>query len=174
MVEFRDVYYLLYHNRPVEKAMGISGNYRSPQIDVMHVNEDGSIRPVKGTMKGVSQLHPLDPYAPVSAQTMYREAGIEVTGYGPDALTVADTGDWLQLRGVDFGDGCGSITLRAGSQGGGAVRFVTDAPDGTVLGDVLIPAGGMQEFTFDCTVSGVHDLYLLFVGDVQADWWQAR
>ena len=80
MVKFKGVHYMLYHNRPVEKAMGITGNYRSPQINVMEVNEDGSIKPVVGTMKGVEQLHNFNPYEKVSAQTMYREAGIQVQG----------------------------------------------------------------------------------------------
>ena len=34
-------WYLFYHNRPVEKAMGITGNYRSPQADRIFFGEDG-------------------------------------------------------------------------------------------------------------------------------------
>ena len=63
-------YYLFYHSRSVEKAMNISGNYRSPQVDMIRIGEDGMPEQVKGTMKGPEQLKPLDPYAGVSACTM--------------------------------------------------------------------------------------------------------
>ncbi|MBR4068668.1 MAG: family 43 glycosylhydrolase [Clostridia bacterium] len=175
MVEFGGVHYLLYHNRPVEQAMGITGNYRSPQIDVMTVNEDGSIKPVVGTMKGVEQLHNFDPYTKVAAQTMYREAGIEVSGYGPDAVTLCDGGDWMQLKNVDFANGCSRFTLCAGSAGGGAVRITTGGIDGEVLCEMTIEAGEMKEYTAQCSAeAGVCDLYLLFAGDVQMKWWQAE
>lgn len=175
MVEFKGVHYLLYHNRPVEKAMGITGNYRSPQINVMEVNEDGSIKPVVGTMKGVSQLHNFDPYEKVSAQTMYREAGIEVVFYGPDAVTVAESGDWMQLKNVDFSKGCKAFTLCAGSRNGGAVRIAAGGFDGQVLCDMKIEAGEMKEYTMETAAfEGVTDLYILFAGDVEANWWQAE
>ncbi len=175
MVEFGGVHYLLYHSRPVEQGMGITGNYRSPQMDVMTVNEDGSIKPVVGTMKGVAQLHNFDPYQQVAAQTMYREAGIEVTGYGPDAVTRAESGDWMQLKNVDFATGCKRFTLCAGSAGGGAVRIALGGMDGTVLCEMVIEPGEMKEYTVECAAeAGVTDLYLLFAGDVEAKWWQAE
>ena len=171
IVEFKGVYYLLYHNRPVEKAMGITGNYRSPQIDVLPVNEDGSLGPVKGTMKGVAQLMPLDPYAVVSAQTMQRQAGLEVTGYADTALTVATTGDWLTVTGADFASGAAAFTLCAGSETGGAVRVMAgDA----VLCEIALPAGtAMGETTVPCAaITGMQDVTLVFAGDVTAAWWQ--
>lgn len=173
MVKFKGVHYMLYHNRPVEKAMGITGNYRSPQINLMEVNEDGSIKPVVGTMKGVEQLHNFDPYEKVAAQTMYREAGIEVTGYGPDAVTVAESGDWMQLKNVEFSKGCKAFTLCAASEKGGVVRVVAGGFDGQVLCEVKVEGSEMNEYTVDAaSVEGVQDLYLLFAGDVQAKWWE--
>ena len=173
MVKFKGVHYMLYHNRPVEKAMGITGNYRSPQINVMEVNEDGSIKPVVGTMKGVEQLHNFNPYEKVSAQTMYREAGIQVQGYADEAVTVAESGSWMQLRNVEFGRGCKAFTLCAASQNGGAVRVVAGGFDGQVLCEVQVEGAEMKEYTVDAaSVEGVQDLYLLFAGDVQAKWWE--
>ena len=174
IAQFKGQYYLLYHNRPVEKAMGITGNYRSPQIDVLNVAEDGTLQTVTGTMKGIAQLEAFDPYQQVPAQAMYRQAGLDVTGYADEALTVATTGDWLQLKGVDFASGAKTFTLCAGSETGGAVRVTSGKPDGTVLCEFTIPAGtAMGDITVDCAeVSGQTDLYILFAGDVTADWWQ--
>ena len=170
IVTFRGVHYLVYHNRPVEKSLGITGNYRSPQIDVLPVSADGKLGPVKGTMKGPAQLMPLDPYQSVSAQTMYRQGGLTVTGYGPDARTVASTGDWLQLKSVDFSRGAKAFTLAASSEGGGAVRvMVGDA----LLCEFFLPAGHDGEITVDClSFTGTADMTILFAGDVTAHWWQ--
>lgn len=173
IVTFKSVHYLLYHNRPVEKSMGITGNYRSPQIDLLPVSEDGRLGPVTGTMKGAAQLEALDPYEKVSARTMYRQAGLEVTGYGPDARLVATTGGWLQVKGGDFSKGAKRFTLWASSENGGAVRVATGAADGPVLCEFTLPAGHDGEITVECApVSGQTDLYILFAGDVMADWWQ--
>ena len=172
---FKGEHYLIYHNRPVEKGMKITGNYRSPQINVLPVNEDGSLGPVKGTMKGVAQLENFNPYQKVSAQTMYRQAGLTVEGYAADARTVATSGDWLQLKNVDFSQGAKTFTLCASSQKGGAVRVTTGKIDGAVLCEFTIPAGHEGEITVDTAAAeGVTDLYIIFAGNVTADWWTIK
>ena len=172
---FKGEHYLIYHNRPVEKGMKITGNYRSPQINVLPVNEDGSLGPVKGTMKGVAQLENFNPYQKVSAQTMYRQAGLTVEGYAADARTVATSGDWLQLKNVDFSQGAKTFTLCASSQEGGAVRVTTGKIDGAVLCEFTIPAGHEGEITVDTAAAeGVTDLYIIFAGNVTADWWTIK
>jgi len=167
IAEFKGVHYLIYHNRPVEKGMQITGNYRSPQIDVLPVNADGSLGPVKGTMKGVAQLETFNPYEKVSARTMYRQAGIEVTGYAQEARLHATTGDWIQLKGVDFSKGAKAFTLMAAGEGAVQVK----AGD-TVLCEFVIQ-GEMAEYTVDyAAFTGTADVTLTFLGDVTADWWQ--
>ena len=174
IVEFRGEHYLLYHNRPVEQAMGITGNYRSPQIDRLTVLPDGTLQSVRGTMKGMQQQGTVDPYAPVSARTMSHQAGLTVTGYANEALTVATTGDWLRVTGVDFSAGAKAFTLRAASETGGAVRVLTGGLNGAVVCEFTLPAGtAMTEITVPCqSVTALQDVYLLFAGDVTADWWQ--
>ena len=172
IVTFKGENYLLYHNRPVEKDMGITGNYRSPQLNVLPVNEDGSLGPVKGTMKGVAQLENFSPYQRVSAQTMYRQAGLAIEGYADSARTVATSGDWLQLKNVDFTQGAKAFTLIASSREGGAVRVTTGSLDGPVLCEFTLPAGHKGEITVEtASVEGVTDLYIIFAGNVTADWW---
>ena len=175
ILTFKGEHYLVYHNRPVEKAMGITGNYRSPQLNVLPVNTDGSLGPVKGTMKGIVQLENFNPYQRVSAQTMYRQAGLTVEGYAADARTVATSGDWLQLKNVDFFKGAKTFTMSAFSAEGGAVRVTTGKIDGEVLCEFTLPAGHEGEITVDtAAVSGVTDLYIIFAGNVTADWWTIK
>ena len=172
IVTFKGEHYLVYHNRPVEKAMKITGNYRSPQINVLPVGEDGSLGPVKGTMKGVAQLENFNPYQRVSAQTMYRQAGLAVEGYAQNARTVAASGDWLQLKNVDFTQGAKAFNMSLASAEGGAVRVTTSKIDGPVLCEFTVPAGHEGEITIEtANVEGVTDLYIIFAGNVTADWW---
>ena len=174
IVEFKGQHYLVYHNRPVEKAMGISGNYRSPQMDKITVNEDGSLAPVRGTMTGIDQLSAFNPYEKVSATTMYREAGVSVEGYADKAVLKGGNGSWIQIKGADFANGAKTFTMKASSKSGGAVRVALDRTFGDVLCEITIPAGSEGvEFTVDTkNVKDIHDLYIIFGGNVEAEWWQ--
>ncbi len=171
IAQFKGVYYLLYHNRPVEKSLGITGNYRSPQLDVLHVSEDGTLTPVRGTMAGVPQLCPLSPYEAVSARTMARQAGLTVTDYADKAVLEATSGDWLEVRGVLFDRGASAFTMNAGSETGGAVRVLAGdmvlcelvIPAGTVAADLTVPCGDAE---------GETTLTLVFAGQVTANHWR--
>ncbi len=172
IVELSGQLYFFYHARAVEEAMGIDGNYRSVQVDKMTVNADGSIVPVVGTMEGVEQLHSLNPYALVPAETMANSAGINVRGCGDTVVTDIDRGDWIKVAGVDFAEGCSTITVKA--SGSGAIRLTTGRADGEVIGYVPIEtAGEMSEITVAVArVTGVNDLYFVFDGDIELDAWQ--
>lgn len=154
--------------------MGITGNYRSPQMNVLTVSDSGALLPVTGTMKGIEQLQAFDPYARVPATAMYREGGIEVTGYAQDARLAAATGSWVQVKGASFDRGAAQFTLTASSETGGAVRVVTGGQKGSVACEFTIPAGTAEtEITVPCAaIEGETDVYLLFAGDVTAAWWQ--
>jgi len=111
-------------------------------------------------------------------------------------------GEYIRLRGIDFGDkGAKSfaITAAANTQhpssntqpAGATVTLRLDSQDGPVIGTVRITATGAadkyRQFTAKVsmtddkgrrqTVTGVHDLYLCFAdasGDVRLDWWQFK
>ncbi|MBR6760546.1 MAG: family 43 glycosylhydrolase, partial [Oscillospiraceae bacterium] len=170
-VEFKGKYYLLYHARAIERRMNVSLNYRSPHIDVANVS-NGSIT-VTGTMTGVSQLESLNPYEVVQAETMAQQAGINVSGVGNTVVSDISAGDWIKLKGVDFGNGCTKLTVRVSSTSGAAIKVCTGGPSGKAFGYVEIPAGTtMSEITVPVnSVSGVNDLCFVFSGALQFDTW---
>ena len=175
IVSLDGVWYLFYHNRPVEKAMGITGNYRSPQLDRINITETGRLTQVTGTMKGVRQLKPLDPYSPVSACTMANQAGIAVRGYG-DTWAEGGTGSWIRVAQADFGAGADSVTVTAKAPTACTLSFVLDAPDGPVAAQLTleVPEGADPcAFTAPLRTEGVHDLYLVVDGDASLLSWQA-
>ncbi len=170
IVSFGGNWYLFYHSRPVEKAMGITGNYRSPQVDRIYYGLGNDVfQPVRGTMKGIAQLQPLSPLEPVSACTMADQAGIRVAGYGPEARVETTQGSWIRVAGVDFGEGTASLTLRAEAAGSVPVWVVADSLTGPVAAQGAVTISGTVELPVD--LSGVHDVWFVFGGDtVFYDW----
>lgn len=173
IVELNDQLYLFYHNRSVEKAMGIEGNYRSPQVNAI-TTSGAVLNSVTGTMAGVSQLKALSPYSVVQAETMSNQStGILVSGLGN--TTVSGTkGDWIKVSGVDFSKGADSLTINASSKNGAVIKVCTKSASGTAIAYAEIPSGGTISAVTAPTVSSVsgsQDVYFVFSGDLTFDSW---
>ena len=167
-------WYLFYHNRPVEKAMGITGNYRSPQADRIVFGDDGLPKQVKGTMKGLDQLKPFDPFRTVSASTMSHQAGITVSGADGRSWITGEAGSWLRISGVDFGTEAASLAITAMAPTDCTVFAVLDDPESPVVSRVRItvPEDGQPAvFSAPITAEGVHDLYLITDGPMKLFSW---
>ena len=168
-------YYLFYHSRPVEKAMKISGNYRSPQIDKITVNADGSLKQVKGTMKGVEQLRPLDPYQPVSACTVSHQAGNSIRGEDGNTFFQTAEGSWTRVSGVDFGEGARQLTVQASSEEGCMLYLTLGDIEQPIAARIEIPAGNeAASFTVPLAAAGIQDIYFVFDGAAMFYTWQAQ
>lgn len=167
--------YLFYHNRSVEKAMGIEGNYRSPQVDAVTM-QGTKIQAVTGTMTGIAQKKTINPYQTVQAETMSNQAGIHVRGLGDTVVTEIDQGDWLKVSGVHFSKGASQIAIQVSSKSGCAVKICTGSPTGKAVGYAEIPAGGKMT-TVSAAVQGLNgtqDLYFVFSGQAEMDSWSAK
>ncbi len=171
IVELNGKLYLFYHSRPVEKAMGIDGNYRSPQVNEITMTGD-KINAVTGTMTGVPQLKKVSPYQTNQAEMMSSQSkDISVSGLG-DTTVSGGKGSWLKVTGVDFSKGAKTMTVKASSKSGAAIKVATDLKADAVA-YAEIPAGGMTEITVPVlnAPSGSKDLYFLFSGDITIDAW---
>ncbi len=171
IVELNDKLYLFYHSRPVAGSMGIDFNYRSPQVNEITMSGT-KMNAVTGTMTAIPQLKTLSPYSKVQAETMSHQAGINVSGLGDTVVSEIDKGDWVKVTGVNFTKGCKSLTVRASSNGGAAIKVCAGGPKGDVIGYVEVPAGGMSEITVPVnSVSGTKDVCFVFSGQMEFDWW---
>ena len=167
--------YLFYHNRSVEKAMGIEGNYRSPQVDAVTM-QGTKIQAVTGTMNGIAQKKTIDPYQTVQAETMSNQAGIQVRGLDDTVVTEIDQGDWIKVSRVYFSKGASQIAIKASSKSGCAVKICTGSPTGKAVGYAEIPSGGTMT-TVSAMVQGLNgtqDLYFVFSGQAEMDSWSAK
>ena len=187
-------YYFTHHAPTLNKR--INGDqtqgYRSPHIEKLQFNADGTIQQVVGTYAGVEQVKDLDPYRVLEAETIAWRQGLTTVAvdrpsveFGEDApnlaLTDIDAGDWTSLSSVDFGDtGAASV--------GATVRpLAEDSAIEVRLGDRTAPVvatvpvdgtvGEWTDVSADLTgVTGVHDVYFTFTGAegtdlVEVDTW---
>ena len=153
--------------------MGIEGNYRSPQVDKITMNGE-KISSVTGTMAGIAQLKSLNPYTKVQSETMSNQSkDISVSGLGN--TTVKGTkGSWIKASGVNFTNDADALTVCASSKNGAVIKVCTGSADGKAITYAEIPAGGtMSEIKVPVvnSVSGAKDLYFVFSGDLEFDYW---
>lgn len=150
---------------------------RSVSAAEMEYNPDGTIRELPYFLHcTLNQVRPFNPYRTVEAETMAWGYGLKTIPRNPwgaepwnQIVTGIDDGEYLLLRGVDFGNGADSFGVKASSHlYGGTIEIHTDAPDGPLGGTITI-ANTQDEFVeFSTRVSnlkGIHDLYLVFRGN---------
>ena len=86
-----------------------------------------------------------------------------------------DAGEYLLLKGVDFGArGARKLTLCV--EGAAGVEVHLDVPDGPLCGSIVPKAGKAGFREVSCSMkgaAGVHDLYFVFTsGGFRWDWWK--
>ena len=173
---------------------------RSVSAQEITYNADGAIQEIPYWLdqEPMKQLHWLNPYQRVEAETMAwgnglksAKMGIPNTGVVKDMpastgrrnmyVTDINDGEYIRVRGVDFGSkGARRFLMTGASTGHCDVIVRVDGVDGPVLGTLSVTGTGSAEkyrqFAAKVkTVTGVHDLYLCFAqaqGDVRLDWWK--
>ena len=173
---------------------------RSVSATEITYNADGTIQEVPYWLdqQPMRQLHWLNPYQRVEAETMAwgyglktAKMGIANTGVVADMptstgrrnmyVTDIDNNEYIKLRGVDFGSrGARRFQLTAAAKGRCTVSLRLDGTDGPVIATLTLNGtGSLEKYrAFSAKVknaTGVHDLYICFdnaQGDVRLDWWQ--
>ena len=172
---------------------------RSVSATEIEYNADGTIKEVPYWLdqKPMKQLHWLNPYQRVEAETMAwgyglksAKMGVENTGVVKDMpastgrrnmyIFDLDDGEYIRLRGVDFGKGAKQFAITAAATGSCTITQHLDSPEGPVIGQLTVkPTGGIEKYrafkTKVSKASGLHDLYICFSqtnGDVRLDWWK--
>lgn len=170
IVSLNNQLYLFYHTRTVEEAMGIDGNYRSPQADKITVSGT-KLNAVTGTMAGIAQLSAVNPYITQQAEMMSDQGGIEVNNTGNTTVT-CNKGDWIKVSGVDFSKGSSKITVKASAKKDAYIKIVSGSKTGKIVGYVKVPANSNGEVTYGINnISGKNDLYFIFSEDMEFDSW---
>lgn len=175
--KFGDKYYLFYQNVSLLENMGklsTAEGFRSIGVDYCEVDEENvTFAPSKMSDGGVEQVKALDPFAVNEAETAHTAAGVSYKEDGGEILvTDIQSGDWIGLTNVDFKGGAN--LFGAVVKGKGAVEIRIDKPDSKAVGTIQFDTDTLNAVSvkLDKTVSGVHDLYLVFGGEFEFDKWQ--
>ena len=158
---------------------------RSVSATEIQYQADGTIREVPYWLdqKPLLQLHWLNPYQRVEAETMAWGYGLNIVGVGNTCITDLNDGEYIRVRGVDFGSkSARQFSMTAAAKGSATITLHLNSQDGPVIGSVTIKDTGSTDRFCQFTTkvkgaTGVHDLYLTFdktSGDVRLDYWQFK
>ena len=160
---------------------------RSICVDLMTYNPDGTIPKVPWwSQAGPPQIGTLNPYVQTEAATICWSTGVKTEHCSEGGMDVChiENGDYIKVKGVDFGSGAKSFDARvASATKGGKIELRLDSTNGTLVGTCKVPgtAGWQTWVTQSCKVrgaAGVHDLYLKFTGDSGSlfafNWWKFK
>ena len=184
--KFNGEWYEAYHNRIVAKQAGIPPVYkRNLCLDQFKHNADGTIDTMKNTVDGVKQLAYVNPFERVEAETFNAQNGIETEVCNAGGMNVCDieNGDYIRVRGVDFGKGAKSFNASlAALVNGGEIEIRLDSLSGVKAGSLKVGKTGdnSQSWkTLSCKlnkIKDVHDVYFVFKGSdsdlFKFDWWK--
>jgi arabinoxylan arabinofuranohydrolase len=192
--EYEGKFYFTYHAPTLNKRINGSSTqgYRSPHIQELRFNEDGTAQQVVGTYAGVEQVRDFDPYRVFEAETLGWTKGIATARtdrpsaeFGPTAPNLVvrdvDNGDWTALSSVAFGEaGAASVTARVRPlQAGAQIQVRSGSETGTVLAtiDVEGEAGEWTEVSADLTgATGTQDVFFTYTGPagdlLELDSWE--
>lgn len=181
IIDFKGNSYFFYHNGALPGGGGFT---RSVCVEKFSYNADGTIPKINMTTAGAPQIDNLNPYIINEAETICWESGVETEKCSEGGINVGyiENGDWIKVKGVNFGSGATSFDARvASATNGGNIELRLDSPTGTLVGTCSVQGiGGWQTWvTKSCTVrgaTGVHDLYLKFTGGngslFNLNWWK--
>ena len=179
-------YSLLYSRIPYSTS---KPERRSICVKEMTYNTDGTIQQVpwwgnRVPLPGVPQVDSLNPYDTTQAETICWSFGVRTQVCSEGGLNVDSihNGDFIKIKGVDFGSGAKSFDARvASATSGGSIELHLDTISGPLVGTCAVAGtNGWQTWTTkSCDVSnasGVHDLYLKFTGGsgllFNFNWWK--
>ncbi|WP_207427818.1 family 43 glycosylhydrolase [Pedobacter sp. SYSU D00535] len=143
VINFKNQWYLFYHHNDLSPDFDKN---RSIRADSLSFNEDGTIRKVIPTLRGVGLTSAfgkiqIDRYSGISNEgvslsfvdTADRFQGWKAKFSSPDA--------WLQYNNVDFGKiKAKSVALMVTSDEGGTLQIRSNSPAGPVLAELTVPA----------------------------------
>lgn len=175
IVEYKGQWYLFYHDKDLSPNFDKN---RSVRADKLFFNDDGTIRKVIPTLRGVGivnamSLIQIDRYSAIS------KTGASVSFLNPSntfagwKIAFNGANAWSEFDDVDFGkNDLNSVNAKGKSDTGSTVEIRLDKPDGPAIARVEIgKSQDWQTFTAKLinTPKDVHNLFVVHIGDNDAD-----
>lgn len=178
IVEYKGQWYLFYHDQDLSPDFDKN---RSIRADRLFFNDDGTIRKVVPTLRGVGvagafdeiQIDRYSAVSPSGGTVEFVDAEQKQNGW-KTILSAADA--WVQYNDVDFGEKkLTAVTMKAASQTGGTIEIRIDKMDGPLLAQVEIPENTQWRVISSKLLkspAGIHDVVVMLkdAKTVQIDW----
>lgn len=184
VIDFKGNSYIFYHDQALSINQGFK---RSVSVEQFSYNADGSIPLITPTKEGVTKsVANLDPYQEVEAETIAWSEGLKTAGNSQEGVYVTniESGDYLQVRSVDFGKGAKTFEASVASASqGGKIEIRRNNPNGELLGTIDVKnTGGWLNWTTVKSnikkINGIHDICFVFKGGegelFNFDWWKLK
>ena len=180
IINYNNQWYLFYHRNDLSPNFDKN---RSVRIDSLFFNNDGTIKKVTPTLRGVgitsaSNKIQIDRYSFKSDEHTSIEFLDTLNKFGGWKTILAAENAWIQYNSVDFGnEKFKSVKLKALSETGGTMEIYSDKKDGAAVAIGEIPKSDEWKIiTFPVTEieKGIHNLIVLLKENkkVQLDWIQ--
>ncbi len=181
IVQYKGQWYLFYHDKDLSPSFDKN---RSVRADYLSFNDDGTIKKVIPTLRGVGIVDAkskiqIDRYSAISKEGVSVSFLNEANKFEGWKIALGEKGAWVQFDRVEFGSGgLKTVNVRSMSATGGRVTIRLDKLDGPVLAQVEIPKGSdwkLASSGLTGAVSGVHDLVVTLDeknenSSVEMDW----
>lgn len=198
IIQYKGKWYVFGHSYDLLKQL-TSKFYerRSVDMDEMIYNPDGTIQNRQYfSVEGPAQVKYLNPFERVEAETMAWSEGVKThseTEWEGDFdwargkkiadryfVTSIHNGDYLLVKGVDFGSGAKSVEISVSPIYGGTLEIRTGSIEGPIVASINVgytrESGIWKNITAPVSkLNGVHDLYFVFKGKKDLfdfDWWK--
>jgi hypothetical protein len=176
--------YYIYHNGALP---GGGGGTRSVCVEQFNYTTSDRIPTINMTSTGPPQIGSLNPYIRTEAECIAWEVGVETEKSSKVGVYVTsiDDGDYIKVKGVDFGStGAGMYSInvasgnRLGVREGGTIELHLDSVNGAQIGVTPVSFTGGKDIWRKKTISvsgasGKRDLYLVFKGNARTDLFNA-
>ena len=141
VIQFKDQWYLFYHNNDLSPQFDKN---RSVRVDSLFFNDDGTIKKVIPTLRGVGSTNAtkeiqIDRYSKISVKGV-SVAFIDTADRFKGWKTILnETGAWVQYNSVDFGKKTlKAVSAKAISETGGTIQVRTKSVDGPIIAEIKI------------------------------------
>lgn len=178
VIQFKNQWYLFYHDRDYSPNFDKA---RSVRVDSLFFNDDGTIKKVIPTFRGVGLTKAtgeiqIDRYSKISDDGVSIDF-LDTTNRFKGWKTIFNkAGAWLQYNSVDFGKKpLKNILVKAASENGGVLQLHTSSIDGPVIAEIKIPKSEewkTVKLPAKKFLAGVQNLFVVSIegNPVEVDW----
>lgn len=178
LVEYKGEWYLFYHDKDLSPEFDKN---RSIRADYLSFNEDGTIKKVIPTLRGVGIVDAkskiqIDRYSATGNEGVSVAFLNDANRRDGWKISLSEKNAWVQFNKVDFGkNNLKSVNIMSLSSTGGWVEIRLDTVNGPVLAKVEIGKGSewkVANSKLASVPSGVHDIVVTLdeKNNVELDW----